>query len=261
MLMLLMMCLQRLLLQQTPTGKAIATTIPGYYVQNKSIEVSIKNQAFTAYYNENGSHVWLYYKIAVKGHFANWTYENWYSGAITFKTYESNPGYLPGSGSDNTVSAYGLVGNNGTGTNPFSLLNVSVGGQVDFTIQAIIGYSTRFNESFSGPPIGLDPGESYHYFIFTGESSEWSNTKTITIPDGVVSISTAPQSTEILVPTITPTPALTLTSTPTPSDTNINSITLPFNTFIGIIAVLAVAIVALSLLLLRRSRKTNNMKQ
>ena len=63
----------------------------------------------------------------------------------------------------------------------YTLGNVSVGDEIDFRVQAIIGYSTRINTTFSGPPIGLEPGESYHYHTFTGEVSDWSNTQTITI--------------------------------------------------------------------------------
>ena len=56
------------------TGKVTFTTIPGYHVENKSVEITIKNQPFTSYLNENGSRVWLFYYVAVKGHFENWSY-------------------------------------------------------------------------------------------------------------------------------------------------------------------------------------------
>ena len=118
---------------------------------------------------------------------------------------------------------FGLEGDNGTETaykyrSPtynfppyygyynYDLGNITFGGQVDFRVQAIIGYSTRINTTFSGPPIGLEPGESYHYYIFTGQSSNWSNIQTITIPEGTVSTSASPNSTTSTQnPTSTPT--------------------------------------------------------
>jgi hypothetical protein len=101
------------------------------------------------------------------------------------KIYDSYPtGYcVPSDESENTVVAYGLAGNGGDTAYKYNhrLDNASIGGEVDFSVQAIIGYSTRFDESFSGPPIGLEPGESYHYYIFTGQCSELSNTQTVRI--------------------------------------------------------------------------------
>jgi hypothetical protein len=181
------------------TGKTMLTQ-SGYHVQNNSVELIIKNQPYHSYRNENGSLIWLYYLVAIKGHFENWTDDNWASQTINLKTYDSYPlNYIPSSeNSEYTVITYGLDGDNGTDTayqyrSPtyytppyygyydYTLGNVSVGGQVDFRVQSIIGYSTRINETLSGPPIGLDPGDVPHYYIFTGQTSDWSNTQTITI--------------------------------------------------------------------------------
>jgi hypothetical protein len=57
------------------TGKTIITQ-EGYRVQNNSVEVIIKNQAFTSYRNENGSVIWLYYRIVSKGHLKVGTLKN-----------------------------------------------------------------------------------------------------------------------------------------------------------------------------------------
>jgi len=134
------------------TGKTVLTQA-GYHVQNSSVEVIIKNQPYTSYRNENGSLVWLYYRIVFKGHFESWDIENWDSGAINRKIYDYYPtGYcVPSSESENTVIAYGFAGNNGTDTAykySHNLGNVSIGGRVDFRVQAIIGYSTRINETW-----------------------------------------------------------------------------------------------------------------
>jgi hypothetical protein len=187
------------------TGKTVLTQA-GYHVQNKSVELIIKNQPYDSYRNENGSRVWLFYAVAEKGHFEQWTDNEWDGQTINLKTYESYPiGYVSSSDSEYTVIAYGLAGDNGTdtaykyrssthyNTPPYygyydrTLENVSDGDQVDFRVHAIIGYSTRINETFSGPPIGLEPGESYHYYIFTGQSSDWSSTQTITIGENTQS--------------------------------------------------------------------------
>ena len=148
------------------TGKVTSTTIPGYHVQNRSVEIIIKNQQFTSYLNENGSRVYLFYDIESKGHFENW---NPFSSDASYwmkqKLYESYPpGFIVVSDSQYTVITHKLE-------------NISDGGQVDFRMQAIIGYSTRINTTFSGMPIGLEPGEIYHYYTFTGQISDMSNTQ------------------------------------------------------------------------------------
>jgi len=238
------MRLQRLLLQQTPyTGKVTSTAIPGYHVQNKSVQIIIKNQPFTSYLNENGSRVWLFYYVAVKGHFENWgTIDaNYWLKQKLSESYP--PGFIDISDSQYTVKTH-------------TLGNVSDGGQVDFRAQAIIGYSTRINTTFSGPPIGLEPGESYHYHTFTGEVSDWSNTQTISIPDGAISIS----SPNPIAPTSSPTPTTTQTPTVSPiapdTNTDTNLITLPLEIFFIIVAVVVLLAATLSALLYTKHRKT-----
>jgi len=179
------------------TGKVTSTTIPGYHVQNRSVEITIKNQQFTSYLNENGSRVYLFYDIESKGHFENWTlFSSDASYWLKQKLSESYPpGFIPISDSQHTLITYALG-------------NISDGGRVDFRVQAIIGYSTRINTTFSGIPIGLEPGETYHYYTFTGQISDWSNTQTITIPEGSVSISSSPNPTSTPTQNPTPTPSV-----------------------------------------------------
>jgi hypothetical protein len=203
------------------TGKAIITQ-EGYHVQNNSVEVIIKNQAFTSYHNENGSIVWLYYRIVSKGHFENWNIEKWNSGAINMKIYDYYPpGCVSSDESENTVIAYGLAGNGEDTSHKYNhhLDNVSIGGQVDFRVQGIIGYSTRINESFAGPPIGLEPGESYHYYIFTGKCSELSDTQTVTIGETSAPTPTRTPTSATPNPTVTAQLSQTTTNEPTQPDT------------------------------------------
>lgn len=230
------------------TGATIITQ-EGYHVQNNSVEVIIKNQAFTSYRNENGSLVWLYYRIVSKGHFESWDIEKWDSGAINMKIYDYYPpGCVSSDESENTVIAYGLAGNDGDTAYKYNhhLDNVSIGGQVDFMVQAIIGYSTRINESFSGPPIGLEPGESYHYYIFTGKCSELSSTQTVKIGETSTSVPTFTPSVTSgasQAPIITPTPQDTQTSRP-------NNINWEIVAIVGL--VVAVAVLAAGLLVVWR---------
>ena len=150
------------------TGKNVMTQA-GYHVQNKTIELAIKNQLFTPYEDANGNSIRLYYNIGKKGHFG----DSW--GYLDTGYYGLDNHYVGANlDSDYTVLTYGLVGNNGT----LSLLNldISSGDQVDFRVQAFIGYNTRIHEYWT--PLG----EVYHY-VFTGETSDWSNTQTLTISE------------------------------------------------------------------------------
>jgi hypothetical protein len=159
------------------TGKNVMTQA-GYHVQNKTIELAIKNQLFTPYKDADGNSIRLYYNIGKKGHFGN----SW--GYLDTGYYGLDNHYVDADlDSDYTVLTYGLVGNNGT----LSLLNldISSGDQVDFRVQAFIGYNTRIHESWT--PFG----EVYHY-VFTGETSDWSNTQTLTISESQTPTSSPP---------------------------------------------------------------------
>jgi hypothetical protein len=229
------------------TGKTVMIK-ESYHIQNNSVQVVIKNQPYTSYRNENAPLIWLYYSIAQKGHFESWGTEDWHGGSITTKIYDEYlTGYIVSSKSDYTIVSYGIAGNNGTNSGYSPLVKATLRGQVDFKVQAIIGYSTRFNESFSGPPIGLEPGESYHYYIFTGESSDWSSTQTVTIGD---TAATTPSTTAS--PTMTG-PAQPSITTITPEETQTD---LPLSSNWETVAIVgltvAVAVLAAGLLVVWR---------
>ena len=187
------------------TGKNVMTQA-GYYIKNASVEVIIKNQPFTAYHNENGLLVYLFYVIESKGHFENWN--PFFSDASYWMKQNLSENYPPNfisySDSQYTIVTYGLDGDNATvstyyGGYDYSLSNVSVGGQIDFRVQAIIGYSTRYNDTpVPGVPV-FDPTDpNPRHYIFTGEISDWSTTQTVTIPESNTSL------------TLTPTPSPTV---------------------------------------------------
>ena len=135
------------------------STIPGYHVDQRKLAVTIKNQPFTPYTDKNGQKYRLYYYVESKGHFGDeWTdfYNVYLQSNSDYTTITARQGYseLPGAGS-----------------------------QLDFRVQAIIGY-----EGFTGDPfvdrivyeitdlVGL-------YGFVDVVSSGWSKVQTFTIPE------------------------------------------------------------------------------
>jgi hypothetical protein len=218
------------------TGKDVLAE-NGYHVQNKTIELKIRNQPLISAHDSYGNVLRLYYRVQNKGYFGGSWFDLHGGGGDYYPDYY----YIgPVSPTDEYIlKLYGLAGNNGT----LSLqnLDISDGGKADFRVQAFIGYVNR--TKFWGIL-----GES-HEDIFTGETSDWSNTQTLSIPDGSVSASTPS-------PTTPTTSAPTSTITTTSPDANGNSITLPLNILIIIIAAILLLAVTLSVLLFSRHRKT-----
>lgn len=131
------------------TGETI--THPGYHLENKSIEVRIKNQAFTPYNDTNGHEVNLYYNVRVKGHFE----ENW-STPITYSESDSAQ-RGPQSNSEYTV---------------LSLANYyGINATVDYQVEAFVGH---FYESYYPPGHAL--GVPITMFQ-VDETSGWSSTQ------------------------------------------------------------------------------------
>jgi hypothetical protein len=177
------------------TGKT-TTTHTGYRVQNGTIQVAIKNQPFKSYDDENGHTVRLYYSIRFKGHFeAIWSYYP--------NSNSEHPDYYFATESNYTTLFF-YYGENSVTYGP-RLGEISSGGQVDFQVEAFIGYYTTQPR----PPALWEPGGIYYYQAYVGESSDWSNVQTISIPKGTISISTPPTSTES--PTATPSQNPTVT--------------------------------------------------
>lgn len=161
------------------TGKSVIVE-DGYHVQNKTMELIIKNQPFTPYIDADNHSLNLYYSIQMKGHFGgSWFYLDggYYGTDIHYIGADLDSEY--------TMLTYGLAGNNGT--MGLRQLDISPDGQTDFKVQAFIGYNTKVSDGWTML------GEVYHY-VFTGQSSDWSNTQTITIGDNssTVTSSTSP---------------------------------------------------------------------
>ena len=177
------------------TGETI--THPSQRIEARTIEIRIKNVQFTPFEIKNGSNTYtvnFHYNIRFKGHFE----EEW--------RYPYNPNVNSYMGRDSGVET--IISHQGEYSSTEGLkLTPDRGGfyatfppnaQVDFQVQAMIGYVQHV--------VAL-PASAY---VFEGEKSDWSNTQTISIPDGAVSISTTPNPTSPT--TLAPTSTLTTTS-------------------------------------------------
>ena len=201
------------------TGENV--THAGYHVENKTIEVTIKNQLSTPYVEVGGERAWLFYDVRFKGHFEDWGFYN----ATSFGDYQD---YVLMADSEYTVISYFLQ-ENADDYSGHVTGDVPSGGQIDFQVQAIAGYVTTIQGGFV-PPFGYTG-----YDVFTGEKSGWSNTQTITISE-----SQTPSSS----PANSPTPSQESTLTPEQG-----------NTILGAITATAVLGATLGLLVYFRKRK------
>jgi hypothetical protein len=222
----------------TYTGKQTVNTEAGYHVQNDSIVISITNQPFASYVGPNYNIVSLFNAIRWKGHYTN----NWYY-AQSPNSGENNTYFQASSlneTSDSLELVFGVGGNdpipNMSPSSPFTGVESigEPGGQIDFQVMSFIGYYTTF-EGYSPNPIIYPPTV---YFVYTGQSSDWSTTETINIPNGTVSISTSP----------------TLTSSPSPTST------VPELSWLAIIPLLA-SVLGITLMVRRRRVKSINSDQ
>ena len=212
------------------------TTQAGYHVENSSIQLIIKNQPFSPYKGSNDNYVLFSYNISIKGHYSNdWKY---YPDA-----YWKIP--LVASKSDYTVISFGLTYNE---SDPYTYRwDVPDGGQVDFCVEALIGY---YNETVALYPI---PGGEFHFFNFIGESSGWSDIQTLNISDG--SIITSPRTTSSSSPIPTALPSPSPTATPEQASTQ-SGVLFGFNWEQIAIILLGVVVVVLALTLVLSRRKS-----
>jgi hypothetical protein len=227
------------------TGKTIMTQA-GYRVENKSIEVTIKNQPFIPYRDANGNYLDLHYDIRWKGHFGDYWVD--YNSSREYLMESFSQFYdngLPKPNSPFKVMTFSLGNNSDNSNYGYNIRDISGDGQIDFQVQAFIGYYTRINVTVTNPAeLQFTHGETPYYYSFTGQSSGWSNTQTITIGE---TASNSPNPTSSLNPTTAPTSM--------PSDATGNLISVPLSTLVGVVAILLAIIVVLSLLLLRRHPK------
>ena len=145
------------------TGQNV--TNPSYYIDNESIVLTISNQPFTSFIdNINGApwNISLFYDVREKGHYAeNWT-NLYYTGYFPIKA-----------SSQYTVLTYPAQ-HYSNAPDSYMLGDISVqipeGGQIDIQVEALIGY---ISPGHNFPPIPT---------TFAGQTSDWSNTQSITVP-------------------------------------------------------------------------------
>jgi hypothetical protein len=232
------------------TGENI-TVKNGEHIDNRTIEFTVKNQPFTTYTDSSGNYIGLYYNFRYKGHYGTeWSYypfnPDWKS-SIPYNGYSWGTGdlspKLPASNSQYTIIALALA-----------VLHIPNGSEVELQAQALIGHIDSEHS-------GLLSGSFYY---FRGEKSDWSNTHTLNLADGSVSI--APTQPPNPTPTITHSPDQTtineINPTITPTDTphptgngpTDNSITLPLTTLVLIILIVAL-VTSLALIVFYRKRQ------
>ncbi len=201
------------------TGKTVVTQ-EGYHIQNATVEVIIRNQPYNPVANEGGSPTYLCYMIATKGYYENWlTYSRVGQPVnITSYTYFPDSYHMSTQNSEFTVITFGLGGNNGTDAS-VKLGNVTDGGTVDFRVQAIIGYSTRYNDPVIQIGVPTDRDYEPHHYVFIGQESDWSNTQTITLGENT-------EATPI--PTYPPLQTVLAQETPAPSVPEFSTVAIPF---------------------------------
>jgi hypothetical protein len=156
------------------TNETINTTIPGYHVENKTIEATINSNIGASYYN-----------FRYKGHYENeWRYYPFDpSSSLPYFLSDSYSVPYQASASSYTVAALPSI----------FFKDIRVGGEVDVQVQALFG---DFRAEAFGH-IGL-PAPTYDFY-FEGTTSDWSDTQTVTIGESR---------------TPTPSPETTPTSTP-----------------------------------------------
>ena len=218
-LLITILLLSSLVMVSSAFAQSIPTpSVPEFTVEYVSgtVEVRIKNQPFVDYYDADlGNTIFFYYNIHVKRH----TSVNW--GEL----YNPSDGFLH----QDDLSDYTNVSYS-SGRWGYETVSFPSGTQVDFQVEAMIGYTHR---QVSGGMIVP--------WVFTGETSGWSETQTITIGEN---------QTPTPSPEITPTPEPTLTPTPyeEPQSTEQEAI-------LGVAITVAVLTVGLGLLVYLIKRK------
>ncbi len=156
------------------TGEKIITK-QGEHVDNRTVEITITNQPFTPFNDSSGHTVNHFFDVRYKGSYG----EDWttlcagqnqmaiYEGGTIYKTPYIEYGYAIQNYADQyTKISYKLS---------------PAKGQMDFQVQALEGYTEAYRDMYMY--------RTYVSFSFYGETSAWSNTQTISFPDGKVTTS------------------------------------------------------------------------
>jgi hypothetical protein len=163
------------------------------YVDNRTLVFTIRNQPFTTYKDSDGNEIGLYYNFRVKEHTGSqWYYypfgpnghSTWLYGILDRDSL-SGP-FFNSSDSDYTTANVNFF-------SFFDTYTVASNSQLDVQVQALKG-------QISLDYTGLLAGSGYN---FTGSSSNWSNTQTITLAEGSTSTDISSSPTTTPAPTAT----------------------------------------------------------
>jgi hypothetical protein len=215
----------------TDPNTGIVNATGGYHVEKRFIDVIIKNPTpYSFYAVVNESVVKLYYSIRVKGYSQDWT-------------YATNSSNLAPSTTEYTTVKFGIGSvNPDPGGWSIWLGDITTGSQLDFQVQGVNGFYTNSTEETS--PCWRLP--DYNIFNETGRSA-WSDTQTITIPDG----STSQPATS----TPTGTPSTQTTTAPTSTANFITSLADGFTPVILTVSIVVITLaVSIGALIYREKR-------
>jgi hypothetical protein len=234
------------------TGETI--THNGVHYEWRTLDVIIKNQPFKSFVATIGDSDWtirLMYNIRWKGHFSG----EWRQiGGDEFPFQNRTSEY--------TTVSYFLSGQTPDGVPSGWALSLPSNGQVDFQVEALIGFTHRVAIIFSP-------------WYFEGQASDWSNIHTINVTEGIESIilnTSEPPLSSLFPPGYNSTPsqqnspsaAPTATQTPTatPNQNNTQVSTIPlFDWQNSVIVVMALAIAALvAVIIFQRKKAHENTK-
>lgn len=144
------------------TGKQATQTYGGEHIENRTIDVTIKNQQFAPITLSNGSVVQLFYYIRFKGHYENWSPStvNGYNIRVQASNSEATVATL-------VLESYGL--------------NVPNDGSVDFQVEALGAIDNIYHFGIT----------DYHIDLTPSNESGWSPIQTLNLADS----SSSPNST------------------------------------------------------------------
>lgn len=229
------------------TGQTVVTK-SGQHIDNRTIEITIKNQPFNNYTDPlSGKEINLFYNIRYKGMFTeNWT--EMYGGTGKMITYSMDSaiaqnGYpTQAYGSQYTKILFPLSD------------NIPNNVEMQFQVEALEGYTNKHVQDARIIFSIID-------YTFAGQKSGWSNTQTIKI--GEFSSSTSNPTPPIEPqPTSTPNQIAPTNSTPnwpynpTPLSANENQLlpldSIPLTTFLLVVTGLIAVILVLSIFAFRK---------
>jgi hypothetical protein len=214
-------------------------TQPSHRVDNKTIEVIIKNQPFNPILIQEGNSNWttaFYYNVHFKGHYSgDWIPIYFYGDP--FPT-PSNSDYTTIEyplelTSPNASSYYLQVYREYDGSYSSIPTEIPSNAQIDFQVQAMIGNFHRGYNATATDQLQMFP------WVFEGQTSDW-NTQTITIPETASS----------------PNPTLSLTPRNPPHLEPLEVIA-----FLGVIITIIIVLPITVIMLYRKHRKSASLSK